>query len=287
MIQHLWYVRRRGEIKGPFPAGQLREMFGDSELDLKDEVSLDKQNWVRLMETDVLKKAPPPEPHVTTDEVWQQEREKARQRWADDTEDGLDEVGADTEKTMERLREHEQATRVLLEAQSKKRPAFLSGVASLLILAAIGLLVWHGQSNNIVIRTASTTATTDCSRPPGDGVNWNGCIMNDAGMSRANLRNSQLKGIRLERADLAGADLSYADLTGADLRGANLRGAILKAATLSQADLTGADLSGSDLDYASLAAARINGVRFDGASLKQSTWVDGRVCGGASVGACQ
>ena len=77
MTQHLWYVRRNGKISGPFPVKQLRESFSLGQLDLKDEVSLDRQLWVKLRETDVLEvEHTPVREDVDADEAWRRERER-------------------------------------------------------------------------------------------------------------------------------------------------------------------------------------------------------------------
>jgi hypothetical protein len=291
MTQHLWYVRRKGETSGPFPAKQLREMFSLGQLDLKDEVSLDDKSWAKLRETDVLSpEHVPVRVAVETDEAWRQEREKAKLRWINDSVEVAAEDGAaaQSDETVNRLRRHEEETRNMLEAQTSRRPTFVAGAATLLVLTLIGVGVWLGQSSEPRIVTASVVKlTVDCKAGPGENVNWSGCNKNDAKLSGAKLPNANLSGAHLERVDLSGADLSYANLTGADLRGANLSRAVLKGATLGEADLTGADLSGADLGFAVLANALMGGARLDGASLQQSTWTDGRVCSDQSVGTCQ
>lgn len=288
MTQHLWFVRRRGDITGPFPAGQLRELFSDGDLDLRDEVSLDGNNWLRLIESDILEKPHQPEPvPPAVDEEWRQEREKAKQRWRDESPEAMADLHVDSEQAVEHLRHVEQETRDMLDARTKKRPALVGGLVTILVLILVGLGVWRGQSGGFDIRADSTPRVRNCNQPPSEGVIWSGCAKNDATLRKANLRNADLKGVHFERTDLSGADLSYADLQTADLRGANLSGAVLKGANLSQVDLTGADLAGADLGFAVLAGALVDGVRFDGASLRKATWVDGQVCGDQSVGSCQ
>ena len=288
MTQPLWYVRRNGKTTGPFPAKQLRETFSLGQLDLKDEVSLDGHSWSKLRETDVLDPEHKPV-HVAADDdgAWRQEREKAKLRWISDTE-GVPEIGggAQTDENV-LLRRHEEETRTMLDDESRKRPAFVAGLVMVLILILIGIGVWKGQTGDTKIIASLSGKVRNCSQPAVEGVIWSGCDKNDAVLKGAVLRNANLLGVHLERADLRGADLSYANLTSADLRGTNLRNAILKGATLSQADLTGADLTGADLGFAVLNGASLDGARLDGASLRQTTWVDGHLCGEQSVGACQ
>jgi len=286
MSQHLWYLRKQGASVGPFPAGQLREMFGAGQLDLKDLVSLDRQHWVKLIETDVLTDKHH-EPVVNTESAWQEEREKARRRWMEDSPDTVDVATVAEGEAIEHLREIEQETRTLLNARTKKFPALVGGLALVLLLLLIGFGVWKGQSQNIRIDAEMVPRVRNCAHPAAEGVIWTDCIKNEASLAYANLRNANLQGIRLERANLQGADLSYADLGKADLRGANLSGVELKGANLNRADLTGADLSHADLEFATMAGAIVEGVRFDDAMLGQTTWIDGRECSDGSVGTCQ
>ena len=290
MSQHLWYVRRNGEKSGPFPAGQLREMFSLGQLDLKDEVSLDDHAWVKLRETDILEAEPKHQsPTEYDDEVWRLEREKAKLRWISDSVEVASGEGKGpvTDESVARLRRHEAETRVLVDAQSKKRPAFVAGLISVLVLLLIGFGVWKGQSGSTGIVAPLASSVRNCAHPPVEGVVWAGCDKSDASMPNAILRNANLIGTRFERADLAGADLSYANLDSANMRNASLRGAVLKGASLNQTDLTGADLSGADLSFAVLTGAKIDGANLEGASLRQSTWIDGHVCGDQSVGTCR
>jgi hypothetical protein len=288
MTQPLWYVRRNGKTTGPFPARQLRETFSLGQLDLKDEVSLDGQSWSKLRETDILDTEHKPV-HVAADDddAWRQEREKAKLRWISDTE-GVPEIGEGPQMDDNvRLRRHEEETRTMLDDQSHKRPAFVAGLVMVLILILIGIGVWKGQTGDTKIVASLSGKVRNCAQPAAEGVIWSGCDKDDAVLKGVNLQNANLVGVHLERADLRGADLSYANLTSADLRGANLRSAILKGATLTQADLTGADLTGADLGFAVMNDAVLDGARMDGTSFRQTTWLDGHLCGEQSVGACQ
>ncbi|OIO76645.1 MAG: hypothetical protein AUJ86_11295 [Hydrogenophilaceae bacterium CG1_02_62_390] len=251
---------------------------------------MDGQAWAALRETDLLngerKSAPFPE---SEHDEWRQERERAKLRWIDDSVEESADVGdvPSQANDMDRLRRHEAETRTLLDAQSNRRPAFVAGLIAVLVLVLVGIGVWRGQSGNTKIEAAFAGKLKNCAQPPGEGVVWSGCVKNEARLSQAPLRNANLVGTHLERADLTGADLSYANLGSADLRGANLSGAILKGATLNQADLTGADLTGADLSFAVMSGALLNGARLDGTVLRQSTWLDGRICSERSVGICQ
>ncbi|WP_165873540.1 pentapeptide repeat-containing protein [Parasulfuritortus cantonensis] len=287
MTQHLWYVRSKGTVSGPFPAPQIRQAFSVGELDLRDAVSLDGEHWLSLMDAGLLEVRPGKAASAETDEDWRQEREKARLRWLNDSVEDRATSAPPDAGVDDKLRRHEAEIRSMLMAERNKRPAFAAGLASVLILLLVGIGVWMGQSRESGIQTSLATKVRDCAQPPGEGVAWAGCVKNDSQLAGAVLRNANLAKVGLERADLSGADLSYANMNGADLRGANLRNAVLRGASLRQADLTGADISGADLDFAVLTDARLEGVRMDATSLQQSTWPDGRVCAPASLGSCQ
>lgn len=289
MTQHLWYVRKNGEVSGPFPTPQLEQAFSLGQLDLRDSVSLDGQQWISVMESGVLDtehvRPGPAEP----DDEWRREREKARLRWLNDSvEARVESANQPTaDEVDDRLRRHEEQTRTLIEAETNRRPAFVAGLATVLILLLIGVGVWVGQSGESSIQTSLAGKVRNCDQAAAEGVVWTACDKVDARLHNAVLKNASLNRTRFERADLSGADLSYADLDGANLRGANLRGAILRGAGLGGADLTGADLAGADLSFAVLAGAIVDGARLDGVALRQSTWIDGRVCSEQSVGSCQ
>ncbi len=286
MTQHLWYVRRQGEVSGPFPAQQIRQSFRLAQLDLSDEVSLDSAQWVRLIEADILDTKPAKPEVAESGQTWRQEREKARLRWLNDSVEAAP-TNLNRDGVNERLRQHAEETRVLLKAESDRKPRFLAGLGLLLAVALIGAGVWFGQPGESSIQASLAGRVSNCNTPAGEGVAWGGCNKDVASLSRANLKNALLMKARFERADLSGADLSYANLDGANLRGASLRGANLRGASLVQADISGADLAGADFGFAVLSDARLDGTRLDGALFGQSTWTDGRVCAEQSVSSCQ
>lgn len=294
MSQHLWYVRKNKSVSGPFPAKQLRQSFSVGELDLRDAVSLDGTQWISLMESGVLdaELPKPGKPAASSEEEdqWRREREKARLRWLDDSVEVSPDappVAAGPDEVSERLKRHEAETRTLLLAESNRRPTVLVGLVALLVLVGIGLAVWFGQSGQSGIQVSLSAKAQNCDMLAAAGVAWSGCNKVNANLRGTILKNAVMTRARFERADLTAADLAYANLDAANLRGANLRGAVLKGASLAQADLTGADLSGADLSFSVLKGAILDGARLDGAALNQSTWVDGRVCAGDSVGVCR
>ncbi len=47
--QKLWYIRRSGKIKGPFPSGTLRRFILLGRVKPTDQVSQDKKSWYAVM----------------------------------------------------------------------------------------------------------------------------------------------------------------------------------------------------------------------------------------------
>ncbi|HUH90230.1 MAG TPA: pentapeptide repeat-containing protein [Lysobacter sp.] len=86
----------------------------------------------------------------------------------------------------------------------------------------------------------------------------------------------------LDDSNFSGRQLAGVAFVNSGLRRADFRDAILVGANFTNANLEGADFRGADLQNAELGNAERAGARFDGA-----TWVDGRVCGGGSVGGCR
>jgi hypothetical protein len=290
MTQQLWYVRRHGEVSGPFPIPQIQQAHDIGLMSAADEVSMDGQYWLGLAEAGILTSGAAAA--KDSDEAWRAEREKARLRWLNDAVETVETVetaaiGAEQIEIMERLRRHEADTRSLMTARSSRRPAVLAGLLALLAVVAIGVGVWVGQSGDPGISASLVRKAGQCRQPATEGVSWATCNMSDAALRGSNLRNADLSHANFERADLSAADLSYANLAGANLRGTSLRGARLKGAALARGDLTGADLRDADLSFAELSAAILDGARLDGARLSRATMPDGRVCAEPSLGACR
>src|SRR3569832_663567 len=78
---HVWYVRRKGEVKGPYPAGLITRYILLGRIREDDELSPDGSVWTLVQEhreliPDVIKAA-------ATDPAAQQRLDAAR-RWADE-----------------------------------------------------------------------------------------------------------------------------------------------------------------------------------------------------------
>jgi hypothetical protein len=279
MVQALWYVRKSGQVSGPFPAPQIDEALRVGEIVPTDELSLDGEQWQPVRESGLFRggHAVAKPPQENPDSAWQIEREKARHRWEDNaSQDDSSGNRLIDSADMDALRVCQETTRAMVNAQAKRRPSVLIAIAAFVALGLVGGLVWLGQGD-APVQTGIGKAS-NCSDAPAPGISWAGCDKSGLSLTRADLHSMTLNGVRFDGATLAGANLSYVNLSHASLRGVNLAGANLLGANLDGADLTGADLSQAELRYATFVGARLDGVRLDGVSIGKTTWLGGQLC---------
>jgi len=278
MAQSLWYLRHAGKIVGPYPPPQVKELLRAGEISGEWEISLDEQDWLPLNESGQFSTRL--EEPAAGQMAWVEERQRARERWRGDSDD--EPVPRDAR--IDEARRHalgldQQRTEHLVSVEQTRRPSLLIGLLALLVLVAVGVSVWWGQSDQPI--QAALNQAVKCAAPAAEGINWNSCDKRGAALAGAMLRNARLDRTRLDDARLAGAVMEYASARGANLRNADLRGAKLTAVDLSGADLSGADLSGANLRYAAIQDILLAGTRLD-----HVVWSDGRTCAAGSVGAC-
>ena len=289
----LWYVRKDGRIRGPFPAGQIAREILLGRIRDNDELSNDREHWRLLSALPQL--VPGVMQHAGTVEG-EQHLLLARLREDERLHDrrGPGHVPADTNqrhgdrRTVESfdvVAHRERVTRWAAEENKEERNLLLpAAVIMITLFILVTYFLWY--------RPAPPLAERDCQAVPAAGVNWSGCDMaarnlGAADLSRANLSNAVLKAVDLQAAQLQSADLSYANLEGADLRSADLRAANLKGALLRGANLSQSDLRDADLGYANFQAANLDGASLSGAKLDRAIWIDGRVCANGSAGECR
>jgi hypothetical protein len=264
-----WYVRRSGQVRGPFPAREIRRLVTLGRILSTDELSRDARRWQPLASlADLLPSLPAPAAPLPQGPA------------------GPD-AAASPGRPAQPLREpggRPSQLRLLEELRHRAQPARSAWAALALILVlAFAAGVW--------LRPPPGAEGPRCGARPTPGVNWSNCRMDglsapgqdlggaiapNAGLRAANLMGTRLEGADLAYADLAGSNLSYARLSGARLTGANLQGA----------DLVYADLRGADLSFADLTRAQIGGAILTDARLANARWPDGRECAPGSVGGC-
>lgn len=289
----LWYVRKDGRIRGPFPAGQIAREILLGRIRDNDELSTDREHW-RLLSAlpqlvpEVMQRTDTAEgrQHLLLARLREDERMHDRRGPVHAPADSSQRHGdRRTVESFDVVAHRERVTRWAAEENKEERNLLLpAAVIMITLFILVTYFLWY--------RPAPPLAERDCQAAPAAAVNWSGCEMparnlSRADLSRANLSNTILKAADLHGAQLRAADLSYANLENANLHSADLRAANLKGASLRGANLSLGDLRDADLGYANFQAANLNGVNLSGAKLGRAIWIDGRVCATGSVGECR
>ena len=295
---HVWYVRRRGEVKGPYPAGLITRYVLLGRIRDDDEISPDGRTWTLLREHQEL--IPEVMKAAATDPAAQQRLEAAR-RWADErgperrgTREEPEGATVVEQRIGARDRRSHDTVRVAHHRTSpgvreiERATSSHHRIALVIIFGVVGVVV---AALVYFYRPPPPVKTVDCNSVPAPRVDWSNCALDgarlgDADLTHARLYSAKMTGADLRNARLAGGDLSYATLNLALLDGADLRGATLVGASLRRARLTRAHLDKADLSYADLAGAELTGVSLAEAKLGNAIWSDGRVCAPDSVGTC-
>ncbi len=289
--RRLWFVRRNGEIKGPFLSAQITRNILLGRLHPDDELSPDEQNWRKVSKhrelyPEVMLEMPVDKDKLEVTKIQVDERvsEKRQQKenMANERRQTRERRGTESEVMLV----HRENRKSLSESYKNKfkRPKLPTFSIALLVIVIVvfGFVLKPQKQNELV----------DCSLPASVGVNWHHChfinlnaenqnlesaILTDAILNESNLLGANLSGSDMAYAEIQSSDLSYANLEGVRLIGANLKQTDLRYANLEDADLSYADLSG-----AMLAGANMNNTRFD-----NTIWTDGKLCKKGSVGSCQ
>jgi hypothetical protein len=290
---YLWYIRRNGEVQGPFPRGLISNYILVGRINDQVELSTDQEHW-----------APPsahPElvPEVMRHTATALDRERLElARLHQDERRGSERRCAATGEVRERRgrdRREEESQPVAAHRTVKRLLTVLpddasrrTAVAAVVSLAALVAAAFVAAS---WLFPTAMVAPPECAAAPRMGINWSHCHLSRRNFYYADLRNARIDNAHLEGAGLVWArlqhaDLSYANLAGARLNQADLRAATLVGAILRGADLRNAALDGADLAYADLQGAKLVQARLNDARLGHAIWTDGRHCGAESVGRC-
>ncbi len=294
-VRKLWFVRRNGDVRGPFPTTTISQFLLVGRLHKFDEVSEDKQVWqaiddVEELVPDLVKADmadPVKQSNLDASRYGADERSGEERRHDDESEhqeqreaerrvaETMDEHAHRQAKMAERLAAAEQ--------KAKRQNAVLVVILVLLSVAMLGFMFVYDPGKEVV--------DIDCTAVPASGINWSNCDLQGADLdavdlSKSYIRNANLSSASLFRANLQGVDLAYSNLGLANLRLADMRGASLVGSNFRNSDLRGADLAGADLSYADLQNAQLVGVNFEGARLDKAIWIDGQRCAAGSVGGC-
>lgn len=290
--QKLWFIRRSGAIKGPFPSGTLRRFMLLGRVTPSDQVSLDKENWQGVMD---VPEVVPPEIRKAAEEgnlyealpvsLGEDERRGTERRSkAEDIKYQNLRKGQRRQDEDELVRRHQLSKTQLIEQYKKRKIPYMGFlVVSVLVFLSIGVGLYLGSPDVV--------PDPDCNAKAAPGVNWRSCRLVAVSYESVNLQGAILNSAILRMSKLSGgifnkADMQYADLSGSDLSYSEILDAKMKGINLQNADLTNVDLTNSDLSYANLQNSKLGGVNIDGVILTKAIWIDGSVCGPGSIGKC-
>ncbi len=279
------YVRKKGNVLGPFPPRQISQSLLLGRFRASDEVSEDRESWVTIQSReDLLPEVLQEEP---SDEL-AQERLMAARRWADERRpqhgSHADELRRSPEP--EELQEYRSHRESIYKHFLQQRE--FSIVQALLVLLAVSGLIFAGF--HFSPETQIEQPVCDAAARP--GVNWRNCRMAglqslNSDLQGANLDSANLNGANLFGSNLSSASLMYTDLSMANLSYVDFKQAHMKGSNLQRADLSYADFTSADLSYADFSGAKMQDVKLDGARLDNAIWVDGRTCLEGSLGECR
>ena len=285
-----WFVRRNGEVKGPFLSAQITRNILLGRLRFDDELSLDEELWQevakhRELYPDVMQEASVDKDKFEVAKVQADERVSDQRRQKED-------MAQERRRTRERrgtesvvMLEHRKNRNETNDVykNSYKRPKI--PVLSILLLAMVVIVF------GFILKPQKQDALADCSLPASEGVNWSNCRFIELNAENKNLQSAILTDAILNRANLLGANLSdadmaYVEISESDLSYANLERVRLIGADLKQTDLRYANLKDADLSYADLSGAMLAGASLTNTRFDNVIWIDGRVCGKGSIGSC-
>lgn len=287
----MWYLRRAGQIEGPYPLGMVSRYVLLGRITAQDELSRDLVHWRPLS---ALPELLPEVMKADSEDPRARERLAAARRWEDERRErprrqAQRPVAEERRRGERRSHDmdvevrHRRLSRedVMPQADTSYTRAAVVALSILLVVLAILVFTPAKQADDVI----------DCDRPPVPGVDWSNCFKEGIVLQGADLQGARLRNMRLSRADLSGAhlqkaELSYTELSVASLRGAQLADAVLIGVSLRGSDLRAADLRRANLAYADLSGATLEGADLAGAVLDNAIWVDGRLCAPGSVGQC-
>ena len=287
----LWFMRRDGEVRGPFPGAQITRYILLGRIHPVDEISLDRSDWRPV--ADVAEVQPT---GLENEDSQVLALRRADERLADDRR--ADQSAAQLAEFQNRRKgdrrrdepefvvQHREVKTRLFKEDSTPRETVLRQAMFVLVVLALVLIAMF------LYTPAPVDGTLHCGDPAAAGVSWNNCHKEGANLVSADLhaahiKNADLSGAHLRGAKLGGSDLSYTNMSAADLSYSDLSQALLVGAGLRNADLSYANLHGADLSYADLRGANLGAADLTGVKLDNAIWIDGNECAVGSVGGCK
>jgi hypothetical protein len=293
----LWYTRRAGVVRGPYPEKQLSRHILLGRIRESDELrSGEEGDWQPVCECPELipevMKLPPTEENRQKLLIARMREDERRPGDRRSEGDGPAQV---QERRSRAERRRAEAPELLRYRELKYRVSHATpGSAALYRYPlTVAVLVLLGFSLSYTLKQSEPhSVPPDCAAQARPGVNWNNCNLSglhakQADLLGARVRNARLDAAQLARARLAGADLEYTSLNLSNLQAADLSHANLRGVALRGGDLRDARLVEANLSYANLSGARLEGADLSGAILDHTIWIDQRSCLPGSVGECK
>ena len=190
--QYLWYVRRGGEIRGPFAAGLVSRHILLGRISLDDELSQDRETWATVSALpELIPEAMRADPHDSL----ARERLHAARRWADERlreRRGANDIVPEGVSRRSGDRRQQEPAEVVQHRAAKAgrdvgQEARFNGKWAAIVIGGIVLFV---AGLLYLSQPASENAAWDCTVSARPGVNWSDCRM---------------EGVHLDKADLTGA----------------------------------------------------------------------------------
>jgi pentapeptide repeat protein len=289
--RRLWFVRRNGEIRGPFLTAQITRNILLGRLRPDDELSPDEQSWQPVSKhkelyPDVMNETPVDEKKLELAKVQVDERvieqRRHKENMAQERRRTRERRGTESEAMLVHRKNRKTLNESYKNKLSRPKLPTFSIVFLIVVIVVFGFVLKPEKQKSLI----------DCSLPASAGVNWRNCHfiklnaenqnLNSAILTDAILNESNLLGVNLSNSDIA-----YAEIRASDLSYANLEGARLIGANLKQTDLRYANLKDADLSYADLSGALLAGANMSNAQFDNTIWTDGQICKKGSVGSCQ
>lgn len=281
-----WYIRSKKTegVKGPFPGGQISQELLLGRYHPDDEVSHDKEEWIKI------RNVPELMPEIFNEDINDphfKSKLAAAQRWADERR-GITKIDkSDDRRTVESYETEEikRLHRLAMATKKENNPFVTVAQFSFVLIVITTLIILAFQYS------PKDKNTIDCSAEAKQGVDWSNCNLSGAQLLRVELTAANLSGTRLQSVNLFAANLSLANLKYAELQLANLKYVNFHKASLKGANMIGADLSNAvftqaDLSYANLRDANVTDANFENARMDNMIWIDGRTCRIGSIGSC-
>lgn len=280
-----WYVKKAGDISGPFSKQVITNNLKLGRLSSTDEISHDKVTWSLLQLSEHLFSPT----DIAIHSLPLDERNGFDRRQSE----SATQTDSYSSRSQQERRAPESYTHILrrqlrteLFAQYREQARYSTWPIAALIIAIL-LITLLAITNP----TKLPTPSANCDQAATPFVDWSNCQklyldLTGQSLTGAQLMNSQLFSAKLLNTDLENANLAYADLRLSDLSYSYLTNAKLLGANLQNVDLSYADLSNADLSFANLAGANIGQAQLEGAVLSNAIWVDGTSCSTDSIGEC-